>query len=99
MGPKLAEFLLEGDRGGRPAVPGTGAIFYLGYQTREGTENSTSNRCYGNWRGESDAGSHRPRTFPLSCEFAVGRWQFTVGGQPLAVVGSQHLVVLRGPAT
>src|SRR5215469_5453947 len=79
MGPKLAEFLLEGDRGGRPAVPGTGAIFYRGYQAGEGRENSASDRGHGNWRRESDAGSNRARTFPLTS------WRLAVGGLQFAV--------------
>src|SRR5215472_5794594 len=79
MGPKLAEFLLEGDRGGRPAVQGVGAIFYRGNQTREARENSASDRSHGDWRGESDAGSNRTRTFPLTS------WRLAVGGLQFAV--------------
>src|ERR1700747_1919367 len=101
MGPKLTEFLLEGDGGGRPVVPGVRAILYRGYQTRERRENSASNRRHGDRGRESDAGSNRLRTFPLSCELAVWGWPLAVyrWRLPLAVFGSQHLVVLRGRAT
>src|SRR5580692_8317531 len=66
MGPKLAEFLLEGDGGGRSAVSGIGAIFHCGHQTGERREDSASDRRPGNWGRESDAGSNRPRTVSLS---------------------------------
>src|ERR1700741_4045458 len=101
MGPKLAEFLLEGDRSRRPAIPGVRAILYRGYQTRERRENSASNRRHGDRSRESDAGSNRSRTFPLNRELACCGWPLAVYSWrlPLAVVGSRHLVVLRGRAT
>src|ERR1700739_3843148 len=79
MGPKLTEFLLEGDRGGRPAVSGVRAILYRGYQTREGRENSASNRRYGHRGRESDAGPNRPRAVPLTS------WRLAVSSLQLAV--------------
>ena len=80
MGPKLAELLLERDRGGRPVVPGIGAVLYRGYKTRKGRENTASDRCLGDRGRESNASSNRPRTLPLSYELAVYGWQLPVRG-------------------
>ena len=85
MGPKLTEFLLEGDGGGRPVVPGVRAILYRGYQTREGRENSASNRRHGDRGRESDAGSNRPRALPLSYELSVCGWRLAVYSWQLPV--------------
>src|ERR1700740_3224855 len=87
MGAKLTEFLLEGNRGGRPAVSGVGAIVYRGYQTGEARENSASDRGHGDWGRESDAGSHRPWSLPLSCGLRLA-----VGGLLLAVYSSRLTV-------